>query len=875
MGSFSHRLAVAVVFFTLCCTATCLGVGVSGKAKVLAELANKNLGIRCEADVSRGDCRSCLNLPHCGYCADDDSCHIGKQSGPLRDVDCKSWHFSKCDALPKCEVMKSCDSCLAHPRCGWCHTEDPSKIGCMPAVVGSDNTFRRNPMCRYGDEKNLWFHTFLTEKRNISNICEGHLPRKEAIDKLEATTYWKSLASDKSKVEEMRKKTLKAQEGDAKRLRDAKKRALAASKEAHKLEGDVEKGEKEMENCASDEKLAKEAFEVKSAKLKDQENALGEKKEKLLKSENNLKTLKDQLAAAQGGNENAAPSATGFLEVTGATVEELKDKISNEEATIDGLKKQVKAAEKVVNGLKEEVATLQQSWADAKSKLETVTKKVKINRARLVVVNAELHAAEGVVNSEKSLASEKGASRKAASREVSAATIAQQQKKEDIEIRMRLDKAEIADTKVENTLKQNMKKVKLLREMLQRKDEMEKAVKNMIANATQHLQEKAMALSNKTESLSSLEKKIENMTANAVAAYNDAKDSQQQAVKYATEHPEDPVKNDKKIEEANEAISEKKENLAFIKSSGALNVTAAKEIVKKAKEELDMQKEYLVSQQEKAKKMKEEFVASEKQQKEIEKAEGKSSKDATKKLEKKELLLENEQKAADEQEAEAQTALQNQASELSNEATDAIEAAEKKAAVDEASAAKLVDSKLNSETNETSFEEEATKMAEKLSDDAKESDDLAKQESEKASVARLPNNSSVKVNDDNKLASTFKRYSVKFDIIANHSSILMNMLKKSLVEVRKTKATVENTTSVNPQDDLANMVLKEVTDSEKNLEITLSAMAKMHQERTEAASDMQERAQKQVGLPVGFRPERAAPTLDEANPNIGAAPVDF
>ena len=61
-----------------------------------------------------------------------------------------------------------------------------------------------------------------------------------------------------------------------------------------------------MENCASDEKLAKEAFALKSAKLKDQETALGEKKEKLLKSENNLKTLKDQLAAAQGGNENAA-----------------------------------------------------------------------------------------------------------------------------------------------------------------------------------------------------------------------------------------------------------------------------------------------------------------------------------------------------------------------------------------------------------------------------------------------------------------------------------------------------------------------------------------------------------------------------------------
>ena len=231
MGSFIiQRLALVVALFTICCTATCLGVGISGRAKLLAALATKNLGIRCEADVSRGDCRSCLNLPHCGYCADDDSCHVGKQAGPVRDLDCKSWHFSKCDALPKCEDMKSCDSCLAHPRCGWCHTEDPSKISCLPAVVGSDNTFRRNPKCKYGEEKNLWFHTFLTEKRNISNICEGHLPRKEAIEKLEATTYWKSLASDKSKVEEMRKKALKAQEGDAKRLRDAKKRALAASR---------------------------------------------------------------------------------------------------------------------------------------------------------------------------------------------------------------------------------------------------------------------------------------------------------------------------------------------------------------------------------------------------------------------------------------------------------------------------------------------------------------------------------------------------------------------------------------------------------------------------------------------------------------------
>merc|ERR1712185_248856 len=202
----------------------------------------------------------------------------------------------------------------------------------------------------------------------------------------------------------------------------------------------------------------------------------------------------------------------------------------------------------------------------------------------------------------------------------------------------------------------------------------------------------------------------------------------------------------------------------------------------------------------------------------------------------------------------------------------------KKTAVDEASAAKLVDSKLNSETNETSFEEEATKMAEKLSDDAKESDDLAKQESEKAGVARLPNNATLKVNDDNKLANDLERYSTNFYRVANHSMMLINTLKKALVEVRKTKAIVENATSTNPADELAKMVLNEVTDSEKKLELTLTTMPKIHQGRYEAANDMHERAQKQFsflsGLP-GVTVKRAVPTLDEANPNVGAAPVDF
>ena len=98
---------------------------------------------------------------------------------------------------------------------------------------------------------------------------------------------------------------------------------------------------------------------------------------------------------------------------------------------------------------------------------------------------------------------------------------------------------------------------------------------------SQHLQEKSNngPVEQDWQAASSLEKKkVENMTANAEAAYSDAKDSQQQAVKYATEHPEDPVKNDKKYRTSKRShIGQKKENLAFVKSSGALNVTAAEE----------------------------------------------------------------------------------------------------------------------------------------------------------------------------------------------------------------------------------------------------------------------------------------------------------
>ena len=56
---------------------------------------------------------------------------------------------------------------------------------------------------------------------------------------------------------------------------------------------------------------------------------------------------------------------------------------------------------------------------------------------------------------------------------------------------------------------------------------------------------------------------------------------------------------------------------------------------------------------EQTKKMREEFVASEKQQKSLEKANSQSNKNEANKLKQDELALAKEQKAADEQEAEA------------------------------------------------------------------------------------------------------------------------------------------------------------------------------------------------------------------------------
>jgi hypothetical protein len=787
----------------------------------------------------------------------------------------------------------------------------------MPAIIGSDNSFRRNRKCKFGEEKNLWFHTFLVDKRNITDICEGHLPRKQAIDKLSATTYWKGLSADKSKVEEMRKKALKAQEGDAMRLRNAKKRAREAVKLTKSLKAELEKDEKEMENCISDEKLAKEAVTLKTNKLTQEKLVLDEKKEKLDKAEKKEAELHAQyknavenaapafveLAEGSGsatGSAESSGSATGSAEGSGSgaavdpvaqatgsaeswpppktgstTVNDLIDKISDEKAIVKGLKKQVEATETKVNKLQQDVEDVTKAYQDAKGKLDAIEKKVKNNRSNLVLAEAELHAAEGVVSSENSLSKEKGASRKAASREVSANAIAEQQKKEDLEIRMRLEKAALVDLKMKSTIKHHLNKLKLVNDMLQRKAEVDETISKFMANATEYLKKNKDIVANHTKGVETLKEEVQNMTDAALNKKVEAEDAQKAAVAHSTAHAETPVENDKRVDEANNNVGVTKINYESIKESGKLNITMAETKLGKAQAVLEIAQRYLQSQQERAKKLMTEFIASEKQQRTLEKANAQNNNNEDKKIKKEEALLADQQKAADEKEAEAKTTLDNQVNDIANEATDAIKATEEKTALDEASANKLLQSKNNSANgNETEFEEQAKAAADKLTEDAKESEKLAQTESEKTGLSKLPNTTSSQVTDDNEMANKFKKYKSKFEMRASEVSKMINDTKLALQKIRKMKAAAENRTLFEPENQMAPMVVSECTESEKILETQLANLRDLHKQRMDASKDMHSRMEKQLAIPSATGAAAAAPTLEEADPNVGAVNVD-
>ena len=284
----------------------------------------------------------------------------------------------------------------------------------------------------------------------------------------------------------------------------------------------------------------------------------------------------DPVAQATGSGSGTGSAESWPPPKTGSTtVNDLIDKISDEKAIVKGLKKQVEATETKVNKLQQEVEDVTKAYQDAKGKLDAIEKKVKNKRSNLVLAEAELHAAEGVVSSENSLSKEKGASRKAASREVSANAIAEQQKKEDLEIRMRLEKAALVDLKMKSTIKHHLIKLKLINDMLQRKAEVDETISKFMANATEYLKKNKDIVANHTKEVERVKEEVQNMTDAALNKKVEAEDAQKAAVAYSTAHPETPVENDKRVDEANSNIGVTKIIYESIKESGKLNITMA------------------------------------------------------------------------------------------------------------------------------------------------------------------------------------------------------------------------------------------------------------------------------------------------------------
>merc|ERR1712072_1432598 len=293
-------------------------------------------------------------------------------------------------------------------------------------------------------------------------------------------------------------------------------------------------------------------------------------------------------------------------------------------------------------------------------------------------------------------------------------------------------------------------------------------------------------VANHTKGVETLKEEVQNMTDAALNKKVEAEDAQKAAVAHSSAHSETPVENDKRVDEANNNIGVTKINYESIKESGKLNITMAETKLGKAQAVLEIAQRYLQFQQERAKKLMTEFISSEKQQRTLEKANAQNNNNEDKKIKKEEALLADQQKAADEKEAEAKTTLDNQVNDIANEATDAIKAAEEKTALDEASANKLLQSKNNSANgNETEFEEQAKAAADKLTEDAKESEKLAQTESEKTGLSKLPNTTWAQVTDDNEMANKFKKYKSKFEMRASEVSKMINDTKLALQKIRK------------------------------------------------------------------------------------------
>ena len=85
-------------------------------------------------------------------------------------------------------------------------------------------------------------------------------------------------------------------------------------------------------------------------------------------------------------------------------------------------------------------------------------------------------------------------------------------KKEDLEIRMRLEKAALVDLKMKSTIKHHLNKLKLANHMLQRKAEVDETISKFMANATEYLKKNKDIVANHTKGVETLKEEVQNMT---------------------------------------------------------------------------------------------------------------------------------------------------------------------------------------------------------------------------------------------------------------------------------------------------------------------------------------------------------------------------
>lgn len=72
---------------------------------------------RCAAASS---CRSCADLPECGWCPLERLCVEGDKRGP-HSYQCSIYEFTHCTPV-SCNFRTTCSECIVDPDCGWCGT---------------------------------------------------------------------------------------------------------------------------------------------------------------------------------------------------------------------------------------------------------------------------------------------------------------------------------------------------------------------------------------------------------------------------------------------------------------------------------------------------------------------------------------------------------------------------------------------------------------------------------------------------------------------------------------------------------------------------------------------------------------------------------